>query len=141
MKTKIRRKPFTPIATIPDAMMLSWVSQAIQYPAYSANPGISHERLPLREGVDERMIDCVLFYDTSGHLVGILNHYPADVDPWEKKGNVNLWVHPQFTHRGIGTRLVEFADKKWGINWQQQRFSPSGAGLARNYLAHKETRG
>lgn len=113
-------KPIT--ASIADDMMLSWESQARQYPE-RGEPGIGYFRGDLSDG---DYVDCLLFRGPSGRVWGILNHYPID-SYWEKKHNANLWVHPQKRLRGIGTSLLKEALRRWpAINLSQQRYSEAG---------------
>lgn len=110
-----------------------WESQAQQYPRRGPE-GISYFAGEIPE--INYTVDCLL-YRERGILVGILNHYPADQLPWEKAGNVNVWVHPDYQRRGIGTALVAEAVTRWGINFDQQRYTEQGAALANSF--HHET--
>ena len=103
----------------------SWASQARQYPPMG-KPGISY--FP---GVTDRgTIDCLLWRDDNRRLRGILNHYPFDVPGFEEAGNVNIWVHPGWQRKGIGTALVREAQRRWTIDLTRQRFTTAGAALA-----------
>jgi len=115
-------------ATIPEA--LSWDSQAEQYPA-QGGPGIVYFAGETSLGT----VDCLLFYDRKKRLRGILNYYAIDFPPWEKAGNVNVWVHPSTRRRGIATQLVRAAMQRWRIDLDQQRFTPSGLALAEHLEA------
>lgn len=113
--------------------MLTWVSQAMQYENFSDTHGIVYFAGDLPES--HVIVDCLLYYSDGGQLIGILNHYPVDIDPWEKKGNVNLWVHPQAQRMGVGTALITETEKRWGpINWEQQSYSEAGAAFIKWYI-------
>lgn len=125
-------------STMPEGA-LSWESQVVQYrdARVPSMPGITYYA-----GVVEgrpRPIDCLLYWDKVGgklRIVGILNHYPVDYPPWEKAGNVNLWVRRTHQRRGIGTALWEEAVRRWSVTLEGQRFTDSGAALA-NHLAER----
>lgn len=112
---------------------LSWESQVCQYPTRGPK-GISYFR---GECPDGEYVDCLLFRDKSGKVRGILNHYPNDM-PLEKKGNVNLYVHRKFQRRGIGSKLLAEADRRWSLNFEQQRFTPEGWAFVQTYITRKE---
>lgn len=126
-----RVREFTPRIVIPDFAMYSWASQAMQYPA-SDEPGFVYRR-EHTEAV-RHPVDCLLYYSEGGQLIGILNHYPEDIPPFEKAGNVNLWVHPDAQRMGIGMKLLAEADRRWTIDFNQQQFTLAGAALTRRYL-------
>lgn len=111
--------------TIPTWAALSWESQAVQYPE-RGGPGITYFAGETPFG----NVDCLLFYDRKKRLRGILNYYAIDFPPWEKAGNVNIWVHPEARRRGIATRLVRAAMQRWRIDLDQQRFTKEGLALA-----------
>jgi GNAT superfamily N-acetyltransferase len=77
-------------------------------------------------------IDCLLLYSASGRLQGILNHYPRDEPPYERAGNVNLYVHPDHRRQGIGTALLREAVRRWAVDPRRQRYSPAGYELAKS---------
>jgi len=115
----------------------SWESQARQY-AERGHPGIGYER-HYADGRDvgpTNPVDCLLMRDQGGELLGILNHYPEDGYDHgfliEHAGNVNLWVKPSCQRQGIGTALLAEAEKRWTIDYTQQRYSPSGLALLRS---------
>lgn len=124
-------------ATVPQQAMFSWASQAMQYPSLG-EPGITHTE-EFSPGFPTEPIDCLLYYSPAGQLLGILNHYQQDMPPYEKAGNVNLWVHPDAQRMGIGTQLIAEADRRFGIRWEQQRFTEEGRALAERYLSRRRT--
>ena len=115
--------------SIPTDLLFSWESQASQYPAYGT-PGVTY--FP---GVTEYgTVDCLLYRSDAGIVIGILNHYGFD-SPWEKTGNVNIWVRRDQRRKGIGTALITEADRRWPINLDQQRFTPDGVEFAQRLRA------
>jgi GNAT superfamily N-acetyltransferase len=110
-----------------DEGLLSWESQASQYPALgSPGPGYLG-----RVATEFYTVDCLLWRDNKGIVVGILNHYPADFAPWERAHNVNIWVRPDHQRQGIGHALVTEALRRWPqIDLTKQRFTRSGKALA-----------
>lgn len=116
-------------ATIAQEMAYSFESQARQFPTHG-DRGISYER-HLAE--NRWPVDCLLWRNRNGHLVGILYHYPTD-SFLEKAGNVNLYVRSDSRNQGVGSRLVREAQQRWDINFEQQRYTPSGLALAQKLL-------
>ena len=96
-------------ANVSDEQMYSWASQAAQYPAIGP-PGISYFRGNLN---DELFVDCLLYRDEKGELVGILNHYPMEIPPLERAGAQNVWVRPDRRRQGIGSALTKEAFMRW----------------------------
>jgi GNAT superfamily N-acetyltransferase len=101
--------------------MLPWETQVIQYPP-KGERGISYFAGPTSFGD----VDCLLWRDDWGHVRGILNHYGMDCPPWEHKGNVNIFVDPQWRRRGIATALLTEAVRRWPIDFDHQRYSRAG---------------
>jgi len=96
-------------ADVPDSAMPSWESQAAQYPR-TGPPGISYFRAQV---MPDYHVDCLLYRDENGELVGIFNHYPADFPPYEKEGNANIWVRPDRRRKGIANELYLEALTRW----------------------------
>lgn len=97
-------------ANVPDGQMYSWESQAVQYPP-KGPPGISY----FRGQLDQQLyVDCLLYRDEAGDLVGILNHFPTDFPPHERAGDQSVWVHPGRRRQGIGSALITEAFFRWG---------------------------
>lgn len=103
--------------------MPSWESQASQYPRTGA-PGISYFRGEVTAGFH---VDCLLYRDDDGELIGILNHYPTDFPPYERRGNVNIWVRPDRRRQGIGTQLSLESVRRWEpIEAEKVRYTRAG---------------
>lgn len=119
-------------ATIPSGLAFSWQSQASQYP-HKGTPGIAYFRGDLPD--TDKIVDCLLYRNISGHLIGILNYYSWDSE-WEDAGNCNLWVRPDCQRQGIGTHLLREAQKRWQVEIEQQRYTPEGLALVEALLAN-----
>lgn len=118
-------------ATIDDLAVYTWDSQARQYPRYNTT-GIHYFRGDLANG---QYVDCLLWYDDGCVLRGILNHYPEDVEPFEKKGRCNIWIHPGSMRQGIATALLSAAMDQWDdIDLHDQQYTKAGAAFARAFL-------
>lgn len=104
-------------------------AQADQYPT-TGQPGIGYFK---GEIDDAHHVDALLYRDDKGKVVGILNHYPMDILPYERAGNVNVMVRPDQQRKGIGLKLLREADKRWKINFQQQSYSRAGKALVTRY--------
>ncbi|GAB3952471.1 hypothetical protein GCM10029976_090730 [Kribbella albertanoniae] len=108
--------------------MFSWQGQAQQYPR-TGDPGISYFRGDV-PGHGLGYVDCLLYRNADGELVGILNHFPADMPPYEDKGNVTLLVRPDHQRQGIGSRLWAEAVERYGVKFEGQSFTEDGAHFA-----------
>jgi GNAT superfamily N-acetyltransferase len=121
-------------ATVPPAMM-TFESQVAQYADAVIDPGgITYFRGVLDT---ERWVDCLLYWNADGELVGILNHYPQDL-PWERAGNINVFVRPDHYRRGIATRLVDDALLRFHVDLPGQDLTPLGARFLTAYLRPKD---
>lgn len=133
-------------ATMPPS--LPWGSQVVQYAHAEppAEPGITYYAGDMSDAYPGTPpVDCLLSWDHTASgtrlmIVGILNHYPADYPPWERKGRVNVWIRPSHKRRGIGTALVREAASRWDIDPDRQRYTAEGAAFAER-LAAKSSRG
>ena len=110
-----------------------WEYFAADYPA-TGEPGIVYRRDVAAKFGPNAVSESLLCYDRDGKLVGILNYFPNNVPFLERAGNFNVIVHPKSRRRGIGTSLLHEAVKRWPINFEQQRYSHSGARLIHNFL-------
>jgi ribosomal protein S18 acetylase RimI-like enzyme len=100
-----------------------WTSQAAQY-AYRGEPGIHLERHAVGKLGFMTEIDCLLYRDEQGLLVGILNHY---CDNAQKAGSCNLWVKPGCRRQGVGTALLAEAMRRWDdIDLSAQNYTFDG---------------
>ncbi|GAA1961668.1 GNAT family N-acetyltransferase [Amycolatopsis minnesotensis] len=106
-----------------ETVAFSWPSQAGQYPA-DGPCGVSYFRGDVSPG---SYVDCLLYRDKKGVVVGILNRYPKDFPPYEKAGNINIFVRPDMLRQGIATMLLREALTRWHVNFEQQQCTPSGA--------------
>jgi uncharacterized protein YndB with AHSA1/START domain/GNAT superfamily N-acetyltransferase len=130
-------EPLNLTANVSEDRMYSWGSQAAQYPP-KGPPGISYFRGELGDGLH---VDCLLYRDESGDLVGILNHYPTDIPPHERAGAQNIWVHPDRRRQGIGSALSAEAFMRWTTvptdgfpDRDDLRLTPSGAQMMEGLL-------
>ncbi len=98
------------VTHVPAERMYSWESQVAQYPR-TGSPGISY--FPGKVS-DAMVVDCLLYRDDTGELVGILNHYPVEFPPYQRQGSWNIWVHPGRRRQGIGTALLLEKLIRWG---------------------------
>ncbi len=69
---------------------------------------------------------CLCWRDDAGLLRAVVNYYQQD-SPWEKKGNANTFVDPEWYGKGLGTTLLLEAIQRWGISLKQQRYTNQGA--------------
>lgn len=123
------------IATLDDqAMSRTWYRQLRNYPTHG-KPGIGYFLGRRHDG----LVDCLLWRDGDGSLRGILNHYPTDFPPFERAGNVNLWVCPGWQGTGIGTTLLAEGDLRWRFNFRQQMYTSGGLALVRKYLTRVQS--
>lgn len=126
-----RGKPWKKAVATLDGMPWPFKTQKRQYPA-KGEPGLSYFRgeFPNEPG---RWVDCLLWRDNKGNLVGILNHYPMDM-PLEKKGNFNIFIDPKAKRQGIASALVAEAIKRYNVDLRQQRYSKEGAEFINEFV-------
>ena len=98
------------------------------------------------EGIDyfkgaigkDKWVDALLYKNKYGEIIGILNHYPFNFEPYEKKGNINVMVAPQEQGKGIGLKLIKEALKRYpDIDLYQQQWTPQGQSLLKQIGADK----
>ena len=111
-----------------------FASQVCQYPKHGP-PGLGYFKGVIS---DFAHVDALLWRDEMGLVRGILNHYPQDFFPDESKGNVNIFIEPAAKRTGIATRLLTEAIARWGVNFEQQRFTKEGRAFTAAFL--KRTR-
>jgi len=127
-----------------------WETQERQHPN-KGKPGISynqnfidmawitHNASGQKVGIPSMApVDCLTYRSRKGTLIGILYHYPVDLLPFERAGNVNTWVHPRRQRRGIGTALLREAMRRWDLDPYQQTYTPEGAALMNAVLRQIE---
>lgn len=106
--------------------MSSWDSQAKPYPT-TGPPGIGYFRIN-RQG-SRWGVECLLFRNDAGELVGILNYYPVGLLNFVRAGEVNVVVHPEWRRQGVARRLSLEAIRRWDVDPDEQRFTQSGKAL------------
>jgi GNAT superfamily N-acetyltransferase len=136
-----------PEAVVPSGGMRSaWEGHERQYPR-TGDPGIRYWRGRVNIGdvtssAANAIIgrvwyepDCLLYRSRKGTLVGVLQYFPepAPMD-LERRGAVNVFVHLRRQRRGIALALVAEADRRWAIDWQDQKYTPEGRALLEHYL-------
>jgi len=103
-------------------------------------PKAKPKKVIREEGIDyfkgemsnDKWIDALLYKNKYGEIIGILNHYPFDFEPYEKKGNINVMVAPHEQGKGIGLKLIKEALKRYpDIDLYQQHWTPQGQSLLR----------
>ena len=116
-----------------DPTFASWAAQVRQYPPIG-RPGISYlEGRPV--SFPEYRVDCLRFRNQKGGLIGILNHYPIELLSHDRAHNINIWVRPDRQRRGVGTRLVTAALRRWPeIELDMQEYTPAGLALAQSLV-------
>lgn len=127
--------PMHPDGFLDERVIFDWESQVGQYPADGR--GMTYFRGDIGDG---KWVDCLLRYNTAGTLVGILNFYPQDVKPFERRGNVNVFIHPDHRRTGIGRELLTRAVELWRVPLEQQRCTRAGAALVASVQTKREAR-
>lgn len=110
------------------SLSMSFNSQKNQYPDHGPT-GISYYPGYLNDPGDH-VVDCLLYRNEDGKLIGILNHFGFDLPPYQKKGDVLVMVDPKHQRKGIGTALLREAGKLYDIDLSTQKFTKEGAALA-----------
>jgi len=111
-----------------------WDAQVVQYPVIG-QPGISYKQEEFTEPELKGLkVDCILYRNENGILIGILNHYPQDIPGWEKAGNFNVFVDPTQQRKGIGKDLIKEALTRFNTTLEQQSWTPSGFLMLQSYL-------
>lgn len=141
-----------PAPSVTGEGMWSWDFMARQFPR-TGPPGLAYERkddvvvgtFPTGEGdlVGEIVtaVDTLTVRNRKGRLVGVLSHYPFEIEiggtVLEHAGNVSVWVDPRRRRRGIGTLLIAEADRRWSIDWSAQTYTTGGHRMTTRYLQRR----
>lgn len=116
------------IKPISEVDIFSWEQQVKQYPAYGN--GIVYFKGIL---INNKRVDCLLYYGDDGTLHGLLNHYPITTFPYQKNGSINILVRRDKRRQGIATALLNEALKRFKINLKKQNYTPLGKKFIDNY--------
>ena len=108
-----------------------WQNQAKQYPLFGE--GIQYYKVIMNYN---KWVDCLLYYGADNKLEGILNYYPFDFPPYEKKGNVNIQVKPEKRRQGVASRMLYEGILKFKIDLRKQDYTALGKMFIKNYLRH-----
>ena len=126
-----------------DSDVFSWPNQAKQYPLHGP-PGITSIRTTFDADHEFAGAEVwtLVYRNRKGRVVGILNYYPQDLLPYERRGNVNLQVDPRRHRRGIGSALVRAAHERgWELDPYQQKYTVAGRALAEHLLPELPAQG
>lgn len=124
-------KPWKDAVPTLGGMPWPFETQRRQYPE-TGTPGLSYFRGEFPDRPRE-WVDCLLWRDDNGRLVGILNHYPVDME-LEKKGNINIFIDPKAKRQGIASALVAEAIKRYKVDLRKQRYSTEGAAFINEFV-------
>jgi hypothetical protein len=110
--------------------IFKWENQAIQYPEKGSD-------LVYFKGVHPRgvTVHCLLYYGHDNFLEGILNYYPIDLLPWQKRGSVNILVRPDRRRNRIASSLLDEAIKRWNIKLEKQVYTKDGESFICKYIS------
>jgi GNAT superfamily N-acetyltransferase len=106
-----------------------WENQARQYP--EQGNGIEYFQGYYGKGL---WVDCLLYYGSDRQLLGILNHYPFEMFPYQKKGSINIQVRSDKRRRGIATALLNEAIKRFRVNLKKQEYTPTGRNFIKSFM-------
>lgn len=113
---------------IQETGVFAWENQTGQYPMQGK--GIQYFRANIDDG---RWVDCLFYYGDDSTLQGILNFYPFNFQPFQKKGGVNIQVRKDKRKQGIASALMTEAMKSFEINPMKQDYLPLGKNFIKNY--------
>lgn len=114
---------------IPEISPKYWQVIATKF-AQKGMPGITYLKA---EYSPEQWIETFVYRDECGNLLGIIDYFPVDTIPHEKKGNVNIFVHPEHRGKGVGLALLKKGDERWDIDFDKQQYTYSGLKLVKSY--------
>lgn len=106
-----------------------WYNEPVEYEGKGVPGGISHRYLEVGNG--KIPVNYLLHHGDDGRINGILSHFPEG-SPFEKPGSITVTVHPSHRDKGIGSKLVNTAVDKFGVDLEQQQYTPLGYELYRN---------
>lgn len=89
----------------------TWEQQASQFPPHGL-PGITLQQITLGPPDNQTVVDCLLYRDDDGNLIGILAHYNEN-NPLQEPDTVNLLVKPDQQRKGVGKSLAREACTLW----------------------------
>lgn len=92
-------------------LFTTWEAQAGQFPPHGL-PGITMQHLTIGPPDNQTVVDCLLYRDDDGLLVGILAHYNEN-NPLQLPDSVNLLVKPDYQRQGVGKALAREATTIW----------------------------
>jgi len=101
----------------------------VEYEGKGVPGGISHRYLEVGNG--KIPVNYLLHHGDDGRINGILSHFPEGT-PFEKPGSITVTVHPHHRDKGVGSALIRAAQDKFGIDLEQQEYTPLGYELYRN---------
>lgn len=123
-----RRNTTSEAGFIESDRMGQWENVAAEYPKFGPE-GISYYRGVRADGYQ---VNCLLYRDGDGHLLGVLAHFPETIPNLERAGHGNMWVHPDHRREGVARELVlEFVRRGWHGEYKDFRVTPEGAALLR----------
>ncbi|HWE55148.1 MAG TPA: GNAT family N-acetyltransferase [Acidimicrobiales bacterium] len=132
-----RRELASKTVSVSEDRMLTWESQARQYPELGPQ-GVSSHVAELPTGAK---VNCLLLRRPDGRLVGILNHYAEAIGPLQKANTMNIWVHPDHRRQGIGSELVLSAlQRDWPVDLEEVAFTGAGEAMARSLIQRVDPR-
>jgi GNAT superfamily N-acetyltransferase len=108
----------------------SWYADPLEYEG-KGQPGIAHRQKTIEQDGRNIPINYLIHHSDEGQINGILSHFPEGT-PHEKPGSITVTVHPSQRGKGIGSALVNAAHDKFGIDLEQQQYTPLGYEMYRN---------
>jgi GNAT superfamily N-acetyltransferase len=112
-----------------NSIAFQWENQAKQYPQNGS--GITYFKGNVEDG---KWVDCLLYYGEDNELHGILNHYPFELPPYQKRGSINLHVRLDKRRNGIARALLDEAIERFQVNLRNQEYTPAGERFIKKYM-------
>ena len=85
----------------------------------------------ISEYTDE-ISEIMIYRDNDGLVKGVLQFFTENFAE-ERKGNLNIMVDPEHCKKRIGMKLLLLAAEKFDVNFEQQKYTPSGYKLLSKY--------